>query len=148
MAYNILVWIETFKGAGVSISYECLGEARRVANGGTVTAAVFGENAAAIAAEAMSLGADKAIVCDDATLNDFRPEPYIALLTKIAQDVKPEVVMAGASTRGRDVSSGLAVELETGAIADCTALEEQDGQLIATRPVYAGKLLANVGRSG
>ena len=144
MAHNILVWIETFNGAGVSISYECLGEAKRVANGGAVTAAVFGQNAAAIAAEAISLGADKAIVCDDATLNDFRPEPYIALLTKIAQDVKPEVVMAGASARGRDVSSGLAVELETGTIADCTALEEQDGQLIATRPVYAGKLLANV----
>ncbi|CAG0941733.1 Caffeyl-CoA reductase-Etf complex subunit CarE [Anaerolineae bacterium] len=144
MTHNILVWIETFNGAGVSISYECLGEAKRVANGGAVTAAVFGQNAAAIAAEAISLGADKAIVCDDATLNDFRPEPYIALLTKIAQDVKPEVVMAGASARGRDVSSGLAVELETGTIADCTALEEQDGQLIATRPVYAGKLLANV----
>ncbi|MBI5566269.1 MAG: electron transfer flavoprotein subunit alpha/FixB family protein [Chloroflexi bacterium] len=144
MAHNILVWIETFNGAGVSISYECLGEAKRIANGGAVTAAVFGQNAAAIAAEAISLGADKAIVCDDATLNDFRPEPYIALLTKIAQEVKPEVVMAGASARGRDVSSGLAVELETGTIADCTALEEQEGQLIATRPVYAGKLLANV----
>lgn len=83
MAHNILVWIETFNGAGLSISYECLGEARRVANGGTVTAAVFGQNAAAIAAQAISLGADKAIVCDDATLNDFRAEPYIALLTKV-----------------------------------------------------------------
>jgi len=144
MAHNILVWIETFNGAGLSISYECLSEAKRVANGGTVTAAVFGQNAAAIAAEAISLGADKAIVCDDATLNDFRAEPYIALLTKVVQDVKPDIVMAGASARGRDVSSGLTVELETGAIADCTALEDKDGQLIATRPVYAGKLLANV----
>lgn len=144
MAYNILVWIETFNGHALSISYECLGEAKRLANGGAVTAAVFGANAAAIAAEAITLGADKAIVCEDATLADFRAEPYIALLTKVAQDVKPDVVMAGASTRGRDVSSGLAVELETGAIADCIAIEEQDGQLLATRPVYAGKLLANV----
>ncbi len=144
MAHNILVWIETFNGAGLSISYECLGEAKRVANGGTVTAAVFGPNAAAIAAQAISLGADKAIVCDDATLTDFRAEPYIALLTKVVKDVQPDIVMAGASTRGRDVSSGLTVELETGAIADCTALEDKDGQLIATRPVYAGKLLANV----
>lgn len=144
MAHNILVWIETFKGSALSISYECLGEAKRVANGGTVTAAVFGEHAATIAVEAIALGADKAIVCDDATLADFRAEPYIALLTKVAQDVQPDVVMAGASTRGRDVSSGLAVELETGSIADCTALEEKDGQLIATRPVYAGELLTNV----
>ncbi len=144
MAHNILVWIETFKGSGLPISFECLGEAKRLANGGTVTAAVFGEKAAAIAAEAITLGADQAIVCEDATLADFRAEPYIALLTKIAQDVKPDVIMSGASTRGRDVSSGVAVELETGAIADCTAIEEQDGQLLATRPVYAGKLLAHV----
>jgi electron transfer flavoprotein alpha subunit len=148
MAYHILVWIETFKGQGVPIAYECLGEAKRVAAsgtaGGTVTAAVFGDNAATIAAEAIALGADKAVVCEDATLVEFRPEPYVALLAKVAHDLKPDVVMAGASTRGRDVTSGLAVELETGAIADCTVIEEQAGQLVVTRPVYAGKLLASL----
>jgi electron transfer flavoprotein alpha subunit len=144
MTHSILVWIETFKGQVVSISYECLGEAKRLANGGTVTAAVFGENATAIAHEAITFGADKAIGCEDATLADFRAEPYIALLTKIANELKPDIVMAGASTRGRDVTSGLAVELETGAIADCTAIEEQGDQLIATRPVYAGKLLSHI----
>jgi electron transfer flavoprotein alpha subunit len=144
MAHNILVWIETFKGTAVPVSYECLGEARKLANGGNVTAAVFGDKAAAIAAEAITLGADKAIVCEDATLAEYRAEPYIALLAKIATDLKPAVIMAGASTRGRDVSSGLAVELEAGAIADCIAIEEQGDQIVVTRPVYAGKLLSHV----
>ena len=144
MAHNILVWIETFKGKAVPVSYECLGEAKKLANGGTVTAAVFGENAAAIANEAITFGADKAIVCEDATLADYRAEPYIALLAKVATDLKPDVIMAGASTRGRDVSSGLAVELEAGAIADCIAIEEQGDQIVVTRPVYAGKLLSHV----
>ena len=144
MAHNILVWIETFNGQAVPVSYECLGEAKRLANDGMVTAAVFGENAMAIANEAITFGADKAIGCEDATLVDFRAEPYIALLAKVANDLKPDVIMVGASTRGRDVSSGLAVELEAGAIADCIAIEEQDGKLIATRPVYAGKLLSHV----
>ncbi len=144
MAHNILVWIETFKGKAVPVSYECLGEAKRLANGGAVTAAVFGENATAIAHEAITFGADKAIVCEDTTLADFRAEPFIALLTKVATDLKPDIVMAGASTRGRDVTSSLAVELETGAIADCTAIEQQGDRLIATRPVYAGKLLSHI----
>ncbi|HZY43257.1 MAG TPA: electron transfer flavoprotein subunit alpha/FixB family protein [Anaerolineae bacterium] len=144
MAYNILVWIESFKGHAAALSYECLGEARRLADGGTVTAAVFGENAASIASEAITLGADKAIVCEDASLNDFRAEPYTALLTKIAIDLKPDVIMAGASTRGRDLVSGLAVELETGTIADCTSIEVKDGQIVVTRPVFAGKLLATL----
>lgn len=144
MAYNILVWIESFKGHAAALSYECLGEARRLADGGTVTAAVFGENATSIASEAITFGADKAIVCEDASLNDFRAEPYTALLTKIAIDLKPDVIMAGASTRGRDLVSGLAVELETGTIADCTSIEVKDGQIVVTRPVFAGKLLATV----
>jgi len=144
MAHNILVWIETFKGQAVPVSYECLGEAQKLANGGQVTAAVFGENAAAIANEAIACGADRAIVCEDATFAEYRAEPYIALLAKVARDLQPDVIMAGASTRGRDVSSGLAVELEAGAIADCIAIEAQGDQLIATRPVYAGKLLSHV----
>ncbi len=144
MTHNILVWIETFKGKAVPVSYECLGEAKKLAAGGQVTVAVFGENAAVIAAEAITFGADRAIVCEDATLAEYRAEPYIALLAKVAGDLKPDVIMAGASTRGRDVSSSLAVELEAGAIADCTAIEEQGGQLIATRPVYAGKLLSYI----
>jgi len=144
MAHNILVWIETFKGSAVPVSYECLGEARKLANGGSVTAAVFGEKAVTIASEAITFGADKAIVCEDATLVEYRAEPYIALLAKVATDLKPDVIMAGASTRGRDVSSGLAVELEAGAIADCIAIEEQGDQVVVTRPVYAGKLLSHV----
>ena len=144
MAHNILVWIETFKGAAVPISYECLGEARRLADGGVVTAAVFGENATAIANEAITFGADQAIVCEDATLIEYRAEPYTSLLAKIATELKPDLIMAGASTRGRDVSSGLAVDLEVGAIADCIAIEAQADRLVATRPVYAGKLLSQV----
>ena len=146
MAHNILVWIETFKGKALPISYECLGQAQRLASagGGTVTAAVFGEGAAAIAAEAITFGAGKVITCDDATLSEFRPDPYVALLAKVAKDLEPDVIMAGASTRGRDVTSGLAVELETGTIADCTAIDQQDGQIMVTRPVYAGKLLSTV----
>ncbi len=144
MAHNILVWIETFRGKAVPASYECLGEAKKLANGGQVTAAVFGENAGAIANEAITFGANQAIVCEDATLADYRAEPYVALLAKVASDLKPDVIMMSASTRGRDVSSGLVVELEAGAIVDCIAIEEQGDQLIATRPVYAGKLLSHV----
>ncbi|HDQ72336.1 MAG TPA: electron transfer flavoprotein subunit alpha/FixB family protein, partial [Chloroflexi bacterium] len=44
--------------------------------------------------------------------------------------------------RGRELGPVLAVTLETGCVADCTALALEDGQLTATRPIYAGKLLS------
>jgi len=144
MAHNILVWIENVKGHAAAISHEAIGAARSIVDGGKVTAAVFGPNAGELAKEAIALGADDAVTCDDATLVEFRPEPTVALLARLARDAGADVILAGASTRGREVSGALAVELNAGAIADVTALELKDGQIVATRPVYAGKLLATV----
>ncbi|MGH2593718.1 MAG: electron transfer flavoprotein subunit alpha/FixB family protein [Anaerolineae bacterium] len=144
MAHNILVWIENFKGHAAAISHEALGAARSIADGGSLTAAVFGPMANELAKEAIALGADSALICDDATLADFRPEPTVALLAQLARDTKADVIMAGASTRGREVAGALAVELNAAAIADVTALELKNGQIVTTRPVYAGKLLSTV----
>jgi len=144
MSNHILVWIENFKGHAAAISHEALGVARSIAEGGSVTAAVFGPNAEALAKEAITLGADNAMICDDASLAEFRPEPTVALLAKIAKDSNADVILFGASTRGRELTGALAVELNAAAIADVTAVERKDGRLVTTRPVYAGKLLATV----
>jgi len=144
MAHNILVWIENFEGHAAAISHEALGAARSILDSGSLTAAVFGPKADELAEEAIALGADSAVICDDATLADCRPEPTVALLAKIVKDTHVDVIMAGASTRGREVAGALAVELNAAAIADVTALELKDGRIATTRPVYAGKLLATV----
>lgn len=148
MAHNILVWIENFNGSAATISHEALGAATSIADGGTITAVVFGANSQELAKQAITLGAANAIICEDATLQDFRPEPAVALLAKIAQESSAGVIMAGASTSGRDVSGALAVALNAASIADVTALELQDGSISATRAVYAGKLLAILVPSG
>jgi electron transfer flavoprotein alpha subunit len=144
MTGAILVWIENFNGHATSISHEALGAAKAIAGGGTLSAAVFGPNAETLAQEAIALGADGALICDDATLADFRPEPTVALLARLMKETGAGVFMAGASTRGREVSGALAAELDGAPIADVIGLELQDGQIVATRPVYAGKLLARV----
>ena len=144
MAHHILVWIENFKGHTAALSHEALGVARSIADGGTVTAAVFGPNAEALAKEAIAFGANSAVICDDVSLAEFRPEPTVALLAQVAQDTRADVIMFGASTRGREITGALAVALNAAAIVDVTAVELNDGGLVATRPVYAGKLLSTV----
>jgi len=145
MGSNIFVWVEQFKGQPASASWEAIGTARRLADelGGSVTACVFGgEGVEPLAQEAISYGADKALLAEDATLADFRVEPQVALLAKVAREDRAAVILIGATFRGRELGPALAVELDTGCIADCTALELEDGQLVATRPIYAGKLLS------
>jgi electron transfer flavoprotein alpha subunit len=145
MSNDIFVWVEQFKGQPTGASWEAIGAARRLAGelGGSVTACVFGgEGVAPLAQEAISYGADKVFLAEDATLADFRVEPQAALLAKVVREAEPAVVLIGATFRGRELGPALAVELDTGCVADCTALDLEDGQLVATRPIYAGKLLS------
>jgi electron transfer flavoprotein alpha subunit len=142
---DILVWIEQFKGRPAPASWEAVGTARRLADelGGSVTACVFGgPGVEALAQEAISCGADAVLLAEDATLADFRVEPQAALLAKAAREAEPAAVLIGATFRGRELGPALAVELDTGCIADCTVLALEGDTLVATRPIYAGKLLS------
>jgi electron transfer flavoprotein alpha subunit len=145
MGNDILVWVEQFDGQPAGVSFEAIGAARRLADelGGGVTACLFGgEGLDSMAQEAIAHGADKVLVAEDTTLANFRVEPYAALLAKVVRDAEPTAVLIGATFRGRELGPTLAVELDTGCIADCIALVLEDGQLVATRPIYAGKLLS------
>ena len=144
MGKDVFVWVEQFRGEVAPASWEAIGTARRLSEtlGGQVCACLFGHGVEGLAQEAIAHGADKVFLADDPTLADFRVEPYAALLAKLVREQEPEVVLMGATFRGRDLGPALAVELETGCIADCTGLEFEDGKLVATRPIYAGKLLS------
>jgi len=143
---TVWVYIDQFKGAALSASWETLGAAKKLAGdmSASVTALAFGHNVEGIAQEAFEYGADAVTLCDDPTLADFRARPYAALLAKLAADSKPDVVLAPATTRARDMLGMAAVQLNTSAIADGIALEYKDGAVYVTHPAYAGKLLSTV----
>jgi electron transfer flavoprotein alpha subunit len=145
MTKDIFVWVEQFDGEAVGASWEAVGAARRLADeqGGEVVACLLGAGGLEdLAQEAIAAGADKVLVAADATLADFRVEPYAALLGQAVEDLEPGTVLLAATFRGRELGPALAVRLETGCIADCTELAYEDGQLMATRPIYAGKLMS------
>jgi electron transfer flavoprotein alpha subunit len=147
---GVWVWIEQRGGEMKVISREVLGAGRKVADelGQSLTAVVFGQDVKEVAAAAFDLGADAVIGCDDETLAQFRVEAYGPLLTNLAQERNPAVLLFGASTRGRDLAAWVAADLDAGLIADGIGLEVSDGTVKVTRPVYAGKLLAAVHVTG
>jgi len=147
---TVYVWIETFNGKANATSWEALGAGKTLADGYGVplTALVFGENAASVAKEAATYGASKAIVCEDATLKDFRLEPYAALLTKLVKDNAPKVVLAVGTSRGRELLAASAADTDSGLITEVLELA-LDGQAIkVVRPVYAGKLVSEAATTG
>jgi len=144
MGNDIFVWVEQFHNEVAPASWEAIGTARRLSEtlGGQVCACLFGHGVEQLAQEAIAHGADKVFLADDPTLANFRLEPYTALLAHLAREHQPEIILLGATFRGRDLGPAVAVDLETGCVADCTGLEFEEGQLVATRPIYAGKLLS------
>jgi electron transfer flavoprotein alpha subunit len=145
MSNDIYVWVEQFRGRAAGASWEAMGAARELAGalGGSVVACVLGGSGVeALAQEAISYGADEVLAAEDATLADFRAGPYGALLAKLVGEAEPAAVVIGATFRGRELGPVLAVALDTGCMADCTELAVEDGVIVATRPIYAGKLLS------
>jgi electron transfer flavoprotein alpha subunit len=144
MTSKIWVYIDQFRGVASPASWEAIGVAKSLSGGADVTALVFGESVGNIVKQAFEYGADSVWVCDHATLADYRVEPYAGLLAKLAENEKPELVLAPTSSRVRDVFSSAAVDLGAGVVVDATDIELKDGQAHVTRPVYAGKLLSTV----
>jgi electron transfer flavoprotein alpha subunit len=144
MTGKILVYIDHFKGQALPASWEALGVGRRLAGqrGGTVSALVLGAGIDALAAEALTYGADRVLAADNPALADYRAEPYADVIAAQAADA--DVILFPTTTRGRELSGLAAIDLKTGAITDVTALDTDGDRVVATKPVYAGKLLARV----
>ncbi|MBX3083486.1 MAG: electron transfer flavoprotein subunit alpha/FixB family protein [Anaerolineae bacterium] len=147
---GVLVWIDQFHGKALPISWEALGVGRAVANALNVPliALIFGQGVDEVVAQSFHYGADKAVKVDDATLAEFRLEPYVAVLTKLVTDQAAQVVLAGASTRGRELLAAASADLNAALLADVTELSVEGDNLKATHPVFAGKVLSTIVTAG
>ena len=139
------VYIDHFKGDVQPASWEALGLAKSL---GTASAVVFGSGVDAIAKIAFEHGADEVFVVDDAALMDYRAEPYASTLSALASSQSPDLVLFPTTARTRELAAMTAVDLNTGLLTDISGLEANGEQLVATRPIYEGKVLEKTVCSG
>ena len=133
-----LVYIDHFKGEIQPASWEALGLAKSL---GTASAVIFGSGVDAIAKAAFEHGADEVFVADDAALTDYRAEAYASTLSALASSQGPDLILFPTTARTRELAAMSAVDLNTGVLTDISGLEANGDQLVATRPIYEGKVL-------
>jgi electron transfer flavoprotein alpha subunit len=144
------VVVESEHGDVHPVSFELLGEGRLLANkrGVELAAVVLGADAEAIAraaAECFEYGADLVYTVTDPVLAHYRNEAYTRAMTDLVNTYKPEILLLGATTLGRDLAGSVATTLRTGLTADCTDLAiDDEGSLAATRPTFGGSLLCTI----
>ena len=146
MAQGVFVITEQRDGAFRKVSFEAVSEGRRLADGlgATVTAVVAGSGIESIAGELEKYGPDKILVADDPVLADYTTDAYTNVIAGCIQAVDPALIIIGASVQGKDLAARLAARLDAGLAMDCTAIKLDNGKLTFTRPMFGGKIFADV----
>jgi electron transfer flavoprotein alpha subunit len=146
MAQGVFAITEQREGELRKVSLEAVSEGRRIADGlGTdLTAVVLGSGIEGLAEELKKYGPDKICVADDAALADYTTDAYANILSGLIQSAEPAVVILGASAQGKDLAGRLAAQLDAGVAMDCTAIKLDNGSLTYTRPMFGGKIVADV----
>ncbi|NUQ86227.1 MAG: electron transfer flavoprotein subunit alpha/FixB family protein [Anaerolineales bacterium] len=139
------VYVDHFKGEIQPASWEAIGLGKTL---GSVSAIVFGSGVDSVVKSAFEYGADEVFVADDAALEDYRAEPYASTLSALASAQTPDLILFPTTARTRELAAMSAVDLNTGVLTDISALEANGDQLVATRPIYEGKVLEKTVCSG
>ncbi len=167
---DIWVFCEQRDGKLVNTDFELVSEGRKLADerGAGLTALLLGNGVLDMARELGGYGADKVIVCEHPLLEVYTTDAYAKVICDVVSEMKPEVLLIGASNIGRDLGPRCAARLHTGLTADCTHLDidmgryreylrqssaldvdsikfnMEDKNLKMTRPAFGGHLMATI----
>jgi electron transfer flavoprotein alpha subunit len=144
---GVWVYAEWREGNIHRVSYELLGAGRKLADklGVELGAVLLGHRLDSASAELIAHGADVVYVVDRPELAHFTDEAYSATLVELVQRLRPEVLLAGATSMGRSFVPRVAASLRTGLTADCTELDISDEKLLLqTRPAFGGNVMATI----
>ena len=139
---GIAVYVDHVDGDIHPVTFELIGKARELASKvkQEVYCIFIGHNISGL-----HYGVDKVYVYDDESLNNFRIEPYTSMFESFIDEVKPSVILVGATTVGRSLAPRVAARYRTGLTADCTVLDiKENTDLIQIRPAFGGNIMAQI----
>lgn len=146
MAKGIWVFVELREGKIKKVTYELLSTARKIANqlGEELCAVLPGKGVAELAPALGEYGADRVYVAENDALENYTTDGYTNVVAGLVKEYQPAAFLLGYTVRGRDLAAQVAQRLGTGLMTDCTNVELENGQLVFTRPIYAGKVITKV----
>jgi electron transfer flavoprotein alpha subunit/NAD-dependent dihydropyrimidine dehydrogenase PreA subunit len=144
------VWVVAEQRGGTiqPVTLELLGKAQELAQqrSAKVVAVVLGSGITECSPLLFQHGADRVLIADSPFLLRYRTLPYARIIAELVVTHKPETVLFGATTMGRDLAPRVANKLGTGLTADCTglAISSDGGALLQTRPAFGGNIMATI----
>lgn len=146
--HGVWVFVQHDDGGVHHVSLELVGEGRKLADqlGTHLSCMVMGTTVESNIDELSCYDIDKLYIVESPVLDRYRTRPYVDAAVTLIKKYKPEIVLIGATSTGRDFGGGLATELRTGLTADCTGLdiEIDTRSLMQTRPAFGGNIMATI----
>lgn len=145
---DVFVYIEQRDGQIVTVSKELVCKARQLADtlACEVKAVLLSDIMKDDVNALIHLGADEVIHVEDPKLAVYLTDYYTQAMVQVLEERKPEIVLFGATSIGRDLAPRIAARINTGLTADCTKLEidGETSQLLMTRPAFGGNIMATI----
>ena len=143
----VWVWAEQIDGQLRNVGLELLGKGRELADklGEPLCAVLLGHNVGDMPNVLAENGADIVYVSDQEILAQYTTDAYTDVISALILTEKPNIVLFGATSNGRDLGPRIAARLQLGLTADCTGLDIDDKrQLVQTRPAFGGNIMASI----
>ena len=146
MSDEIWVFAEQQQGKVRKVTFELLSAGAEFSKKlGSPLAAILLGSGLQEAVKSLTPFADKIYLVDDPSLATYTSDAYLVPMAQFIQEHQPSVLLGGATSTGKDLFPRLAMHLQTGYASDCTGLAvEENGRLVARRPIYGGKVFAEM----
>lgn len=154
---NVTVYCELDEGKIADVSFELLTKGRSLANqlNCKLEALLIGHNLKGYEKMLFPYGVDTVFIADDKRLVPYSTLPHTSILVNLFTEEKPQIVLMGATTIGRDLGPRVSSALKSGLTADCTELEIGDHEvtrdkkvykdlLFQIRPAFGGNIIATI----
>jgi len=142
MGATILVVAEQRDGVLNRASWEAVAAAQQM--GGPVKVAVVGERVATVAAELASAEVAEVIALEHAALGQYTADGFVQALAALVAAESPSHVVFPHTYQTRDYAPSLAARLDRALATDCIAVKSGAGAPVFVRPMFQGKVNADV----
>ena len=140
----ILVIAEQRGGTLNRATWEAIAAAQQIAGGDAITIAVVGADVGAVALEVAAAQAQEVVTLDDPALASYTPDGYTMALQQAIDQISPSLVALPHTYQTRDFAPKLAARMDRALITDVTGVKNSGGELTFVRPMFQGKLTADV----
>lgn len=113
-----------------------------------LTVVVAGARVESVAEELAAADVVEVLVVEDAALEPYTPDGFVAALAHVVAQVQPSLVLFPHTYQTRDYAPALAARLERTLMTDCIGTKSRDGGVAFVRPMFQGKFVADVAPEG